>query len=190
MQRLSGLTVLKWGEGKNYAFKLGGREIEQLEKIAGASISSLSRRIMTFEGYYREIKAVVILGLEGGGKTPVEAQDLWDRFCEGRPLNDPSDPCSPVKTAAAIMDAAWFGVADLPGTKEENQSDESPIDIAAIRAKVLEFGASPEWVNNASMHELLSTFLHLSQEKGTMTGETYDALKLKLAERKKQMGLT
>lgn len=188
--RLSGLVILEWGDGE-YQFKLGGREIAELEKACGAPIGLIANRMFRNECSYVDIKSTVILGLEGGGKTPLEAKRLWDRFCEGWPIANPLDPSSPLKTAVAVMEAAWFGVEDLklPGNQTA-EADYKAFDMDQIRAKCVEFGIDPKWADNASIREILGTFEKLAKPSGdAITPEKYEEMKMRLAEKKARMGL-
>lgn len=109
---LSGEVIIPWGEGDNL-FALKGKQLETLEKVCDAGISEIAHRVMSLSPKYADLYYVIMLGLEGGGMPSVDAKKMMDRYFDGAPLANPSDPYSPVLTAAKIMQAAWFGMEDI-----------------------------------------------------------------------------
>ena len=76
------------------------------------------------------IKNIILLGLEGGGMPPEQAQAMFDRYVDGQPLYQKDNPSSPARVAAQVMEAAWFGVAEVleqPSGKDE-AGDPQPAD--------------------------------------------------------------
>ena len=124
---LSAEVVLPFGDGE-HLFALKFKQIEHLEKACDSGIAEIANRVITMRPYLRDIYQVLLLGLEGGGMNPVDAKAHVDRYFVGRPLADPSDPYSPLATAAKVVSAAWFGMEDIkPG---EAQAGENPAETS------------------------------------------------------------
>lgn len=120
---LSAEVVLPFGDGK-HLFKLGFKQLEQLEKVCGSGIAEIANRVMALQPKLADLYNVILLGLEGGGMPAVQAQGMMERYFDGKPLAAPNDPASPLATAAKVMQAAWFGMEDIkPG---EAPAGESP----------------------------------------------------------------
>jgi hypothetical protein len=115
--------VLEWGDGE-YLFALKGAQLEHLEKACDAPIGQIAARLFSQMPGYADVREVIHQGLIGGGMPPVEATRKMKAYFEGQPLDGAGDPSSPLKTAIAVMSAAWFGVGDLP--KGEAPAGESP----------------------------------------------------------------
>lgn len=115
---LSAEVVLSFGDGE-HLFAIKGKQLETLEKICDAGISEISHRVLSMVPKYADLYSVILLGLEGGGMPPVEAKQFMDRYFVGRPIAAENDPHSPIRTAAKIMEAVWFGIEDI----EAGQSD-------------------------------------------------------------------
>jgi len=107
-------VLLKWGDGE-YVFRLRIKEIDELQRVCNAGFGEVAQRIMTGMPYYRDVYDTIRLALIGGGMSPVRAQQLVETYVDQRPLADPSDPSSPLKTAIAIMQAKFFGLSELKG---------------------------------------------------------------------------
>lgn len=120
---LSAEVILPFGDG-NHVFALKGKQIEHLEKACDAGIAEIANRVLSFQPRYNDIRQVITLGLEGGGMPPVQAHQMVERYLDGRPIAALNDPHSPLATAAKIMQAAWFGMEDIP--LGETQAGESP----------------------------------------------------------------
>ena len=121
MGDLQAQVALEFGDGV-YTFALKCRELENLEKAVGASVAEIAYRVIGFRPSIHDIKHIIILGLEGGGAPPEMARKLFERYVDGRPLMQRDNPASPGIIAAQIMEAAWFGVSDLP----KDEAGESP----------------------------------------------------------------
>jgi hypothetical protein len=121
--------ILKWGDGE-YLFALKGKQIEHLEKACDAGIGDIAHRVMSLRPRYGDIKNILWLGLEGGGMPPVVVKEKMDRFFDGQPLAALGDPSSPLATAAAVIQAAYFGVGDIP--KGEAPAGESPAKSTSV----------------------------------------------------------
>lgn len=114
---LSAEVVLPWGDG-SYLFALRMKQLEHLEKACNASISEIAMRVMALRPHLGEIYQTILLGLEGGGMSPTQAKAMMDRYFDGRPLAGANDEASPLATAAKVMQAAWFGMEDIPAGEE------------------------------------------------------------------------
>lgn len=119
MGRLQAEVVLELGD-RSRTFALKASQIENLEKEVGEPISNIAYRVIGMRPAFKDIKHIIILGLEGAGTPPEEAARLFSRYVEGRPLMDRNDQSCPVLVAARIMEAAWFGIDDI--LKEEESS--------------------------------------------------------------------
>lgn len=118
-------TVLDFGDGR-YTFALKCRELENLEKIIGMPVADIAFRVIGLRPSYKDIKNIIILGLEGGGMPPEQAQTMFDRYVEGRPLMQRDNISSPAMLAARIMEAAWFGVSDLVDEAGKDDAGTAP----------------------------------------------------------------
>lgn len=121
---LSAEVVLLWGDGK-YTFALKSKQLEHLEKKCNATISEIAMRVMRLTPSFTECYQTILLGLEGGGMPPHQAQFMMDRYFEGRPLAGINDEASPVATAAKVMQAAWFGMEDIPSGEAAARDQEN-----------------------------------------------------------------
>lgn len=119
---LSAEIVLPFGDGE-YLFAIKGKQLETLEKLCDAGISEISHRVLSMMPRYTDLYNVILLGLEGGGMPPVEAKRFMDRYFVGRPIASENDPHSPIKTAAKIMEAVWFGVDDIETNKATGETE-------------------------------------------------------------------
>lgn len=124
MSRLQAQVVLTLGDATR-TFALKTRQLENLEKEVGATVSEIAYRVVGFRPSIHDIKHIIILGLEGGGMPPEQALKIYDRYCEGRPLYDKNDESSPALIAARVMEAAWFGVEDVVEASE-GKEDAAP----------------------------------------------------------------
>lgn len=119
---LSAEVTLPFGDGE-YLFAIKGKQIENLEKLCDCSISELSDRVLSLKPRYGDVYNLIALGLQGGGMPPVQSHQFMDLYFTGRPLSALNDPNSPVKTAAKIMEAVWFGVEDIDTGKSSSADD-------------------------------------------------------------------
>lgn len=129
MSQLQAQVVINFGD-QNYVFALRSREIENLEKATGATVADIAYRVIGMRPSFSDIKNIILLGLEGGGMPPEQAQAMFDRYVDGKPLYQKDNPSSPAMVAAQVMEAAWFGVAEVleqPSGKDE-AGDPQPAD--------------------------------------------------------------
>jgi len=122
MSNLQAQVVLEMGDGV-HTFALKCKQLENLEKAVGATVSEIATRVISFRPSIHDIKHIIILGLEGGGMPPEQSRQFFDRYVDGRPLYSSKDPCSPALVAAQIMEAAWFGVSDIVVDDEEGKAE-------------------------------------------------------------------
>lgn len=126
MSALAAEVVLDWGDGQ-YLFALKGKQIEHLEKVCDAPIGQIAARLFSRMPAYRDVRETVLQGLIGGGTPPVTATQLVTTYLDGQPLDAPNDPSSPLKTAVAVMQAAWFGVPELVAESGEAPAGSDPV---------------------------------------------------------------
>lgn len=123
---LQARIVLPLGDAQ-YTFALRCRELENLEKAVGLPVADIAVRVVSLRPSIKDIKHIIILGLEGGGTPPEVAHQIFDRYVDGRPLFQRDDPSCPAILAARIMEAAWFGVSDLSsGDEGKDEAGEPP----------------------------------------------------------------
>lgn len=118
---LQAQVVLPVGDA-HYTFALKCRELENLEKVIGLPVADIAFRVIGLRPSIKDIKHIFILGLEGGGTSPEVAHQMFNRYIDGRPLFQKDNPSCPAMLAARIMEAAWFGVAELV-EQEEGKAD-------------------------------------------------------------------
>ena len=126
MSALAAEVVLDWGDG-SYLFALKGKQIEHLEKVCDAPIGQIAARLFSRMPGYKDVRETVLQGLIGGGTPPVVAAQLMATYFDGQPLDAANDPSSPLKTAVAIMQAAWFGVPELMAESGEAPAGSDPV---------------------------------------------------------------
>ena len=88
---------------KDRSFKLGSKEIAELERLTDTGIGALCSRV--FGNAFRHVDLIetIRLGLIGGGCHPFEASHLVTLYVEDRPL----DRYLPIATG--ILSGLWFG---------------------------------------------------------------------------------
>lgn len=126
MSALSAEVTLDWADGQ-YLFALKGKQIEHLEKVCDAPIGQIAARLFSRMPGYKDVRETVLQGLIGGGTPPVVAAQLMATYFDGQPLDAANDPSSPLKTAVAIMQAAWFGVPELMAESGEAPAGSDPV---------------------------------------------------------------
>ena len=126
MSALSAEVTLDWADGQ-YLFALKGKQIEHLEKVCDAPIGQIAARLFSRMPGYKDVRETVLQGLIGGGTPPVVAAQLMATYFDGQPLDAANDPSSPLKTAVAIMQAAWFGVPELVDKSGEAPAGSDPV---------------------------------------------------------------
>lgn len=87
------------------AFCLPPELILELERLTGAGIGGLCRRLFAGDFHHAEIMATIRLALIGGGEQPEQAAALIAAYALNRPLSE----TYPV--AVAILETLWFGAA-------------------------------------------------------------------------------
>lgn len=121
MASTDGSVVLTWADG-DYTFALRGKQIEHLEVVCKLPFGQLAARLFSQMPAYRDVRETILQGLIGGGMPATQAAELVKTYVDGVPFDRRNDPSSPLKTAVAIMSAAWFGVPEL----ETATSGEAP----------------------------------------------------------------
>jgi hypothetical protein len=88
-----GAVELDWADG-TYTFRLGIREIEELEEKRDLSIFTLAARLspLVREPRLLDICETLRLGLMGGGTKPTDALAVVRRYVDERPLDVGDDP--------------------------------------------------------------------------------------------------
>lgn len=67
-------------------FRLTPELVTELERLTGAGIGGLSRRVFAGDFRYAELLAVIRLGLIGGGTAPEDAAALIAAYATPRPI--------------------------------------------------------------------------------------------------------
>lgn len=126
---LAAEVVLEWGDSgpDGFLFALKGKQIEHLEKVCDAPIGQIAARLFSRMPGYKDVRETVLQGLIGGGMPPVIANQKMTAFFDGQPLDATGDPSGPLKTAVAIMQAAWFGVPELVASSGEADAGSDPV---------------------------------------------------------------
>lgn len=105
MSRDASLTI-DFGDG-TYKFRLGYRELMELQEKADAGPAWILQRLMSPNAENRgwrveDIANVIRLGLIGGGMAPTEAVKLVRRYVEGRPMMESVFPAQNILAAALV----------------------------------------------------------------------------------------
>ena len=79
--------IMFFGDAR-YAFCLGTRQIEEVERIADAGIGTVFQRLIARQFYHRDLLAVIRLALIGGGTAPEAAERRVSVYGEGRPIGE------------------------------------------------------------------------------------------------------
>lgn len=109
-----------------YTLALKGKQIDELQRVCGAGIGAIVRRVVAGEFYWRDISETIRLALIGGsaGKiSDVRALEIINTYVDGKALMLPKppapgeetgrDPSSPYNVARAVLDAVFFGMPEL-----------------------------------------------------------------------------
>lgn len=110
----------EWADG-TYRFRLGFKELAELQAKTGVGISKLFR-LLGYEDDWNEVYVAetIRLGLIGGGTPALDAKRLTKTYVEGFPL------ATNAKLAFAIAGAVMYGVkAATDGKKDEAAQAES-----------------------------------------------------------------
>lgn len=129
---ISAEVTLPWADDE-YLFKLGLKQIEELQEKANAGLGLIANRVMAGQFYIQDIYHTIRLGLIGGGLEPVKAKKLVDRYVDGQALTPMEDEHSNFQTAKLILTAAYFGVRDEeedPVEPAEGKSTPETPDLA------------------------------------------------------------
>lgn len=109
-------VTLEFGGGE-YSLALNGREIEELQRLAGnVGFGAIYQRAVMGNWFHGDIYHTIRLGLEGGGMAPVEAKRIADVYAV--PPYQVGHLGGAEQTAIAIIGAAMHGLADLPKSGE------------------------------------------------------------------------
>lgn len=115
------VTIVCFDGEHKLALKL--KQIDELQRVCGAGLGVIVRRVTTGEFYSRDISETVRLALIGGGMPDVRALEIINTYVDGKALMLPRpplpgeetgrDPSSPYNVARAVLDAAFFGMPEL-----------------------------------------------------------------------------
>lgn len=165
MPNTSAEVTLKWADG-SYLFALKGKQIEELQRVCGfnkepVGIAVIADRVFRGHYYHLDIVETIRLALIGGGTPAVRARDLIDTYVVDQPYDRPGDPSSPLKTATAILDAVFFGVAEIDlkdRDEEEDGAGEGPPKGEAVAGETDEASSTsrpsePSSSNSTSIPE-------------------------------------
>jgi hypothetical protein len=127
----SAKVTLDWADGE-YSFRLGIKEIEELQEKTGCGPFFLLNRLVDGSWKVQDIRETIRLGLIGGGMEPVKALPLVRNYVDGRPLLES------VKFAQLILSAALAGAPDgerpgkagaVKGRAKNSQTEGSPLPL-------------------------------------------------------------
>ena len=94
-----------WADG-DHTFRLGIKELEELQEKTDCGPLFLLNRILRNEWRVGDLRETIRLGLVGGGLDPFKAIELVKRYVDDRPLAESIEP------AKAILTVAILGPAD------------------------------------------------------------------------------
>lgn len=113
-----GQVVLAFGDGE-HAFKLMVQGILEIEEKCDAPFASIFARVSAGAYKFADVYETLRLGLIGGGKSPVEAKKIVDRYTV--PLAESS------AIARVVLAAVMFGFEAAPlGKETAAPSEQSP----------------------------------------------------------------
>ena len=69
-------------------FALTPTLIEELERLAGAGIGAIAKRLFAGQFRHADMMQTIRLALIGGGETPPVAASLVQVYCACRPINE------------------------------------------------------------------------------------------------------
>lgn len=106
---------LTWGDGPR-RFRLAIGELGDLEKATGLGPFELFEKMIARRWRVSEVRAVIRIGLIGGGMPPHEAVDLTDRHIDDWPWTEN------VAIALSVLNAALAGDPnDQPGKEKAGE---------------------------------------------------------------------
>ena len=79
--------------------------IEELERVCGAGIGAIAKRLFAGQFKHGDMLQTIRLGLIGGGETPQVAASLTEVYAAHRPINEV------LPLAVAVLETAFFGRA-------------------------------------------------------------------------------
>lgn len=85
--------------------------IEELERLTGAGIGAIAKRLFASQFKHGDMLQTIRLALIGGGETPQVAASLTEVYAATRPINEA------LPLAVAILETVFFGKADHEETK-------------------------------------------------------------------------
>ncbi len=118
----NGTVTIAWGDGEHEFNVAKIKCALELEEKCNAGLAEICSRLYgrsLSEQRWRinDIRETLRIGLIGGGKSPVEALRLVQRYCDDRPLAES------VTAALTVVMAAIVGVTgDQPGKPEADQA--------------------------------------------------------------------
>lgn len=122
------------GEHK-FALKL--KQIDELQRLCGAGLGAIAKRVMAGDFHVRDIYDTIRLGLIGGGMDPVDALRLVNLYVEAKALMLPkpveNGPSSPYLVARSVLEAAYFGTPELSKLAPDDGSKKKT--VTATKAK-------------------------------------------------------
>jgi hypothetical protein len=108
---LTSMVVLEFG-GQDRVFDLTLKWIDALQSKQGVGLGMIGYRLSSHSWHVGDITETLFYGLVGGGMPAVEARKIVNEWCDGMPLANPKDACSPFATAKAVIAAVFFGIPE------------------------------------------------------------------------------
>lgn len=93
--------TMAWGDGE-HRFRLAIGQLRELQDKCGAGPAEILRRVADGTWRVDDLREVLRLGLIGGGKAPLEALALVQRYVDERPLLESVMPARAVLLAALV----------------------------------------------------------------------------------------
>lgn len=120
-------VTLEWADG-HYTFALKAKQIEELQRkcaipalgVSGG-LGAIGQRLFSGEWFYADISETIRMGIIGGGVAPVRANELIATYVDGCPLCPDNDPSGPLRTAQAIIGAAFYGLDEIEPSGEPGE---------------------------------------------------------------------
>lgn len=97
-------------------FTLTPSLIEELERVTGAGIGAIAKRLFSGQFRHADMLQTIRLALIGGGETPEVAASLVAVYGAERPINEV------LPIAVAVLETAFFGKPSE--TKTEGKGDD------------------------------------------------------------------
>lgn len=112
--------ALKWADG-DHVFRLPIGQLRELQEKTGIGPNELLSRLASGTWRIDDIRETIRLGLIGGGKPPISALALCERYVDARPWLENAP------YARSILLAALVGVPDDPAGKAEAVEENNPM---------------------------------------------------------------